>query len=61
MSWSSNVVSWHSQKGLHYLMRLIIKAMEERDEYKYLGVLEADNMLKDKMKDKIRKDYLATS
>ena len=42
-------------------MRLIIKAMEERDEYKYLGVLEADNMLKDKMKDKIGKDYLATS
>ena len=32
--------------------------MKEGDGYKYLGVLEADGMLQDQMKRKIRKEYL---
>ena len=35
-----------------------IRAMEESEGYKYLGVLEASDMLHDQMKDKIRKEYL---
>ena len=37
-----------------------IKAMGESEGYmyKYLGVLEADGMLHDQMKDKIGKEYL---
>ena len=35
-----------------------IKAMGESEGYKYLGVLEADGMLNDQMKDKIGKEYL---
>ena len=36
----------------------IIRAMEEGEGYKYLGVLEASDMLHDKMMDKIKKKYL---
>ena len=35
-----------------------IRAMEESEGYKYLGVLEASDMLHDQMKHKIRKEYL---
>ena len=35
-----------------------IRAMEESEGYKYLGVLEVSDMLHDQMKDKIRKEYL---
>ena len=35
-----------------------IRAMEESEGYKYLGVLEASDMLHNQMKDKIRKEYL---
>ena len=37
---------------------ITIRAMEENEGYKYLGVLEASDMLHDQMKDKILKEYL---
>lgn len=45
-------------EGITLLGVAIIRAMEESEGYKYLGVLEASDMLHDQMKDKIRKEYL---
>ena len=35
----------------------IIKAMNEGDSYKYLGIMEADQILRKEMKDKVKKEY----
>ena len=35
----------------------IIKSLEEGDSYKYLGVLEADKVMVNEMKDKVKKEY----
>ena len=35
-----------------------IKALKEGEGYKYLGVIEADEMLQSQMKEKVRKEYL---
>ena len=45
-------------EGVTLLDDTIIRAMEEGEGYKYLGVLEASDMLHDKMMDKIKKKYL---
>ena len=36
----------------------VLKSLEEGDEYKYLGVLEADNIKHETMKNKIKKEYV---
>ena len=35
-----------------------IKALKESEGYKYLGVIEADEMLHSQMKEKVSKEYL---
>ena len=36
----------------------VIKAMNEGDSYKYLGIMEADQILRKEMKEKVNKEYL---
>ena len=35
----------------------VIKAMNEGDSYKYLGIMEADQILRKEMKEKVNKEY----
>ena len=35
----------------------VIKSLEEGEGYKYLGVLEADEVIVNEMKDKVKKTY----
>ena len=35
----------------------VIKSLEEGESYKYLGVLEADKVMVNEMKDKVKKEY----
>ena len=35
----------------------VIKSLEEGESYKYLGVLEADKVMVNEMKDKAKKEY----
>ena len=35
----------------------VIKSLEEGESYKYLGVLEADEVMVNEMKDKVKKEY----
>ena len=35
----------------------VIKAMNEGDSYKYLGIMEADQILRKEMKEKVKKEY----
>ena len=35
----------------------VIKSLEEGETYKYLGVLEADEVMANEMKDKLKKEY----
>ena len=35
----------------------VIKSLEEGESYKYLGVLEADEVIVNEMKDKVKKTY----
>ena len=35
----------------------VIKSLEEGESYKYLGLLEADKVIVNEMKDKVKKEY----
>ena len=35
----------------------VIKSLEEGESYKYLGVLEADEVMVNEMNDKVKKEY----
>ena len=35
----------------------VVKSIEEGESYKYLGVLEADEVMVNEMKDKVKKEY----
>ena len=43
--------------GIHLPNDKVIKSLEEGESYKYLGVLEADEVMVNEMKDKVKKDY----
>ena len=56
---SSDVGSGISDNDTCMLSFEAIKSLEEVSAYKYLGVLEADDLKHNKMKEEIRKEYLA--
>ena len=35
----------------------VIKSLEDKESYKYLGVLEADEVMVNEMKDKVKKEH----
>ena len=43
--------------GIQFLNDKVIKSLEEGDSYKYLGVLEADEVMVNEMNDKVKKEY----
>ena len=43
--------------GIQLLNDKVIKSLEEGESYKYLGVLEADEVMVSKMNDKVKKEY----
>ena len=43
--------------GIQLLNDKVIKSLEERESYKYLGVLEADEVMVSEMNDKVKKEY----
>ena len=48
----------HMTDGMELPNHDKIRTLEEKEIYKYLGILEADTIKQVKMKDKIRKEYL---
>ena len=38
-----------------------IRLLGEKETYKYLGILEADTIIQEEMKEKIKKEYLRRS
>ena len=45
-------------KGIEQLNQESIRTLEEKENYKYLGILEADTIKKTKIIDGITKEYL---
>ena len=43
--------------GNQLLNDKVIKSLEEGESYKYLGVLEADEVMVSEMNDKVKKEY----
>ena len=43
--------------GIELPNEKVIKLLEERENYKYLGWLEADEVMVNKIKDKVKKKY----
>ena len=43
--------------GIHLPSDKVIKSLEEADSNKYLGVLEADEVTVNEMRDKVKKEY----
>ena len=43
--------------GIQLLNDKVIKSLEEGESYKYLGVLEADEVMVSEMSDKVKKEY----
>ena len=43
--------------GIQLLNNKVIKSLEERESYKYLSVLEADEVMVIEMKDTVKKEY----
>ena len=43
--------------GIELSNEKVIKLLEERENYKYLGWLEADEVMVNKIKDKVKKKY----
>ena len=43
--------------GIQLLNDKVIKSLEEGESYKYLGVLEADEVMVSEMNDKVKKEY----
>ena len=48
----------HLTDGIELPYHDKIRALEENETYKYLGILEADTIKQVQMKDEIRKEYL---
>ena len=44
-------------EGISHPDNLVIKSLEEDGSYKYLGILEADQIMHKEMKDSVRKEY----
>ena len=44
--------------GIEYPDGKVIKSLQEGESYKYLGILEADKFLEDKMKLNVSKEYI---
>ena len=44
-------------EDIHLPNDKVIKSLEEGESYKYLGVLEADEVMINEMKDKVKKEY----
>ena len=44
--------------GIELLDSKVIKLLEEGESYKYLGILEADKFLEEKMKLNVSKEYI---
>ena len=44
--------------GIELLDGKVIKSLQEGESFKYLGVLEADKFLKEKMKLNVSKEYI---
>ena len=44
--------------GIELTNGKVIKSLQEGERYKYLGVLEADKFLKEKMKLNVSKEYI---
>ena len=45
-------------KGLEVLNGKVIKSLQEGESHKYLGILEADKFLEEKMKLNVLKEYI---
>ena len=43
--------------GIELSNEKVIKLIEEGESYKYLGVLDADELMVNEMKDKVKKEY----
>ena len=43
--------------GIQFPNDKVIKSLEEGERYKYLGALEADEVMVNEMKDKMKKEY----
>ena len=43
--------------GIELPSEKVIKLIEEGESYKYLGVLDADELMVNEMKDKMKKEY----
>ena len=48
----------HITEGVELPNQVVIKTLGEKETYKYLGILEADNIKQREMKEKIKKEYL---
>ena len=44
--------------GIELPNEKVIKLLEERESYKYLGLLEADEVMVNKIKDKVKKSTI---
>ena len=51
---------WHLTNGMKLLNQDKIRTLEEKEIYKYFGILEADIIKQVEMNDKIQKEYLRT-
>ena len=49
---------WYRTDGIELPNRDKIRTLGENDNFKYLGILEADTIKQVQMKDKIQKEYL---
>ena len=51
-------VKWHRTDGMELPNQNKIRTLAENETYKYLGILEVDNIKQVEIKDKIQKEYL---
>ena len=49
---------WHLNDGMELPNQDKIRMLGEKENYKYLGILEADTIKQMEMKDKITKEYM---
>ena len=48
----------HKTEGVELPNQVVIRTLRENTTYKYLGILEADTIRQQEMKEKIQKEYL---
>ena len=48
----------HITEGVDLPNLVVIRTLEEKETYKYLGILDAETIIQQEMKEKIKKDYL---